>query len=152
MATGKKCVRAVKLEVVQRRFERWRQTRPPRSRIPGGLWAAAVMLASSHGIHRVSKALRLDYYSLKKRVEQRSAVGSDSAADDSACAAAKKISAPFWELAPAVELAGAALSTGQCECRLELQNTAGSKLRVHLRGIAAPDLAALSRSFWNPTS
>ena len=49
----------------------------------------------------------------------------------------------FWELPlPA--------SAGDCECTLELEDAAGAKMRVHLKGVATPDLAALSRSFWNP--
>jgi hypothetical protein len=32
---------------------------------------------------------------------------------------------------------------------MELENAAGAKMRVHLKGMASPDLAALSQSFWN---
>ena len=38
------------------------------------------------------------------------------------------------------------------ECTMELEDTDGAKLRVHLKGFAAPDLAALSRSFWQSES
>jgi len=34
------------------------------------------------------------------------------------------------------------------ECTLELEDAGGAKLRVHLKGFETPDLAALSRSFW----
>ena len=34
------------------------------------------------------------------------------------------------------------------ECTLELEDPGGAKLRVHLKGFEAPDLAALSRGFW----
>ncbi|MFH1269419.1 MAG: hypothetical protein ABIK89_27150 [Planctomycetota bacterium] len=54
---------------VRRRFERWRQTRKPGTRIPKSLWAAAVKAAGQYGIHRAAKALSLDYYSLKDRTE-----------------------------------------------------------------------------------
>jgi hypothetical protein len=49
--------------------------------------------------------------------------------------------APFLELVPPLSAS---------ECLLELENAAGAKMRVHLKGVASPDLAALSRSFWNP--
>jgi len=62
------------LEAVQRRFERWRRTRKVRSRIPEPLWAAAVRAAGQYGIHRTAKALRVNYYGLKKRVERQAAV------------------------------------------------------------------------------
>ncbi len=38
------------------------------------------------------------------------------------------------------------------ECILEFENAVGSKLRVHLKGGAIPDLVALGRSFWNAES
>jgi hypothetical protein len=31
-----------------------------------------------------------------------------------------------------------------------MEDAGGAKMRVHWKGFAAPDLAALSRSFWNP--
>jgi hypothetical protein len=49
--------------------------------------------------------------------------------------------ATFLELAPP--------SWAGCgECTLELEDAGGAKMRVHLKGFEAPDLAALSRSFW----
>jgi len=61
-----------RLKGIQRRFERWRRTHRVRSRISDSLWAAAVKVAGTYGIHRTARALRVDYYSLKKRVEQKS--------------------------------------------------------------------------------
>ncbi len=57
------------LEAIRRRFERWRRTRTGRSRIPDTRWTAAVQVAGHYGLHRTTQALRLDYYALKKRVE-----------------------------------------------------------------------------------
>jgi hypothetical protein len=31
---------------------------------------------------------------------------------------------------------------------LELEDAGGAKMRVHLKGVEAPDITALSRSFW----
>jgi hypothetical protein len=99
-----------------------------------------VKTAGTCGLHRTSKALRLDYYSLKERVEQQ------AAADREERAAAPK----FLELTPPAEHASAAVPAGACECTLELEDADGAKMRVYLKGVATPDLAALSRSFWNP--
>jgi hypothetical protein len=41
--------------------------------IPEPLWSAAVKLAEVHGIHLTAKALGVDYYSLQKRLEEKSA-------------------------------------------------------------------------------
>jgi hypothetical protein len=35
---------------------------------------------------------------------------------------------------------------------MELEDAGGAKLRVHLKGFETPDLAALSRSFWQSQS
>ncbi len=34
------------------------------------------------------------------------------------------------------------------ECIVELEHPRGAKMRIHLKGVGAPDLTALSRSFW----
>ena len=57
-----------RLEAVRRQFERWRRTRKPCSPIPKRLWAAAVKLVGRYGLCRTARTLRVDYYSLKKRV------------------------------------------------------------------------------------
>jgi hypothetical protein len=60
-----------RLTRVQRLFEVWRRNRPRRTRIPEPLWQDAIELALSLGIHHVAASLRLDYYSLRARVQLR---------------------------------------------------------------------------------
>ena len=134
MSTKRTCDLPARLEGLRRRFERWRRTRKVRSRIPEPLWASAVKLADRYGIHRTAKALRVDYYALKKRVE--GATASTAGSLPAAAAGAR-----FLEL-PAAAWAGSG------ECTLDLEDAGGAKLRVYLKGFEAPDLAALSRSFW----
>lgn len=119
------------LERLRRRFERWRGTHRARARISDSLWAAAAKLAGSYGICRTAKALRVGYYSLKGRVGQEPA------------GAAELSRETFLELPPP-------LSSSLGECTVEWEDAAGSKMRVHLKGFHAPDLAALGGSFWNP--
>ena len=58
-----------------------------------------------------------------------------------------KVASPFIELAaPQFQCA---TSAGLCHCALELENTDGMKMRIQLQSVATPDLAAISRSFWN---
>ena len=135
MVISKTRERSGAMEAVRRRFEHWRRTHRRRSRIPDSLWAAAVKVVGKYGLHRTSRALGLDYYSLKERAEQGSNAASDSK---------KSFAAPAF-----VELS-AAPAVGPCECTLELEDRGGAKMHIHLKGIAVPDLAALSRSFWNP--
>jgi hypothetical protein len=124
------------------------------------LWASAVELAGRYGIHRTSEALRLDYYAVKKRVEQQiAAVGLGEGA-----ATQQRLAAPaFVELTSSVaqrrfgpRAIAEPEAAGPWECTVELEDTHGARMRVHLRGVAAPGtiprmvVAALSRSFWNP--
>jgi hypothetical protein len=153
------------LEGVRRRFEQWRRTRRGHARIPDALWAAAVKAAGMHGLHRTVKALRLDYYSLKERVEQQSGTAHDPATRGAVgrrrpCARKRsggrgvnstRVLPAFLELAPPADHGFTAASVGPCQCIVEWEDAAGAKMRVELKGAPTPDLAALSRSFWNPT-
>ena len=51
------------------RFDRWRRSRKRGERIPASLWASATDLAREEGVSTVARALVLDYYRLKERVE-----------------------------------------------------------------------------------
>ena len=121
-----------RLKRAAERFAAWRRTRKVGMRIPEPLWRLASRLAVAYGVCRTASELGLDYYGLKRRVEEQASPAQRSAGRPA-----------FVEL-PASTLALAG------ECILELENAAGSKMRVHLRGGAMPDLAALGRSFWNP--
>ena len=120
------------LEGARRRFERWRQTRKIGTRIPESLWASAVKVAGRYGISQTSSVLGVDYYSLKERLAQQATAPPD-VSDVS--------SVPTF-----VELAAPAQSVPG-ECILELEDAGGAKMRVHLKGFEAPDLAALTQSF-----
>lgn len=121
------------LERLRRRFERYRGMHPARSPIPDRLWSAAARMASAHGLNRTAKALRLGYYSLKKRLEE-----SGQFAD---LAPEGKVAVPFIELAPAS-------SASHCRCVLVLEGIDGARMEVRLKSVETADLVALSRSFW----
>ena len=124
-----------RLERLRQRFDRWRQTRQPQSRIPGRLWSAAVAAAKIHGVNRTARTLRLGYYSLRDRIEQHEA-------------RATRNPSVVPATLPFIELTNPA-SAGVCQCRVELKAADGSKMRVRFKSTAMPDLAALGRSFWN---
>jgi hypothetical protein len=56
------------LAFLQQRLTEWRSTQPKRSRLPEHLWDEIVKLAQTHGLHRTSRALGVDYASLKRRL------------------------------------------------------------------------------------
>ena len=111
------------------RFEAWRRARTVGTRIPEPLWTLAVKLTDAHGLHRTASALRLDYYTLKRRVESENL-------------RARSATPAFVELPPPpVEAAR--------ECVIEFEDHSGATLRIHLRGCEVPDLVALGHSFWS---
>jgi hypothetical protein len=128
----------VRLKTLRQRFERWRRARKGRSRIPEPLWAAAVKVAGTYGTGRTARALRVDYYALKKRVEAKCAITASKASGEVVGGTFLEVPSPMW--------------AGAGECTLELEDAAGAKLRVHLKGFVAPDLVELSRSFWQSES
>jgi hypothetical protein len=109
------------------RFQTWRARRQVGGRIPEPLWALAVQLVCRHGVSRTAAALGLDYYSLKRRAE--------------AASPPKATSPAFVEL-PAPVVLGK-------QCVFELDNGAGSTLRVQLMGYDTADVEALARRLWN---
>ena len=119
-----------RLEAVRRRFEKWRRIRKAGARIPEPLWNAAVTMAGEFGLHRTAKSLSVNYYALKKRIEREAGANVPD-----------KGPATFVELT-------SPLGAGFCECVLELDDADGARMRGHLKGGDAPDLVALSRSFW----
>ena len=113
---------------LKRKFSDWRGKRSPGQRIPGPLWNSAAKLAAEYGLSQTATVLGLDYYSLKRHVEQQSSETRSAAA--------------FIELPSAPPA-----PTG--ECIIELEDAAGASMRIHLKGTELPDLLELGRSFWN---
>ena len=107
-------------------FVAWRKTRARGERIPDSLWNSAAKMAAEYGLNLTARTLKLDYYSLKERME---------------AAPAQARAAAFVEL-PSSPLPGAS------ECVIEWENHAGGRMRVHVKGQNLPDVLALSRSFW----
>jgi hypothetical protein len=115
------------IEQIQKRLEAWRKTHKKRTRIPNRLWNEAVKVAGQNGLYKTARALRLDYNALKKRLH--------------AVADGNKITQAFVELIPAA-------SSPISECLVELESPHGEKMRIHLKGTALPDLAAMGDMFW----
>ena len=106
---------------LSQRLEEWRGANPPRTRLPEPIWETAVEMAQRHGLHCTTKALRLDYMRLKKRLP----AGTPSP---------RSTPPAFLELL-------ASPTTGPVECVVELES-AGGKMRVSMKG-AALDWASL---------
>ena len=107
----------------QRKIEQWRERHRPRARIPEELWREAAELARAQGVNRTARALRLDYYSLKKRA--------------AAAAGSGERGPQFVEILPG------GMPAARPECLIEVEDPSGAKMRIRLQGGDLPDLAAL---------
>jgi len=122
----------VSLEEARRRFEEWRNNRSGKARIPAELWSAAVEVARREGIKRTARQLHVAWDDLKRRMETQGGVPRPP----SSPAFVELVSPPV----PSVP-----------ECTLEVEGHRG-KLRIHLKGASASDLATLSRALWEASS
>lgn len=114
------------------RFRTWREATPRPRRVPEALWVLATELATEHGVSKIARHLRVDYYRLKRRV----------AAPDAQAATPK--SPAFVEVA----LDTPVTAPAQQGCVVELTDGDGRRLRMELPGHATAELTALARSFW----
>jgi hypothetical protein len=110
---------------LSQRLEEWRSANPPRTRLPESIWEAAVEMAQRHGLHCTTKALRMDYMRLKKRLP----AGTQ----------------PPRSTPPAFLELLAPPATGSVECVVELES-AGDRMRVSMKG-AALDWASLLQAW-----
>jgi hypothetical protein len=128
MAVRKVRVLPTTLEQARQQFEHWREVRPSLSPIPKKLWALAVKIAQEHGVSRTAETLRLNYYTLKERLQ--TAGGSTHRPQSTST---------FVELVP--QPSGAL-------CTIELEVGQGAKMKIQLARPEAVDLVALIRNFW----
>lgn len=116
------------LKQTRRRIAHWRETRPYRgAAMPAALWSAAIALARRHGLYTTARTLRLDYGSLKKRLNAASRCGSSPA---------------FVELAPVAPL-------GLGPCVIELEAPQGARMRIEVTGVTVADLVTLTQRAWD---
>lgn len=97
--------------------------------MPENLWAAAAAVAREHGVWSVSRALRVNYESLKQRV--------GPASEDTGVAG-------FVEVSPGA-LFGDACARATV---VELSSGDGARLMIRMEGQAPLDVSALVAAFW----
>jgi hypothetical protein len=113
------------LSIARRQLDQWRQQQPGRKRLPQELWSKAVALAREHGINRTARTLGLKYESLKKHLEATPAAAGPA----------------FLELLPGT------MVPSSLECTIELENSQGGKMRMHVKGASIADLASFARGW-----
>ena len=117
-------------EPVLRSLAAWRKKRESGARIPERVWKKAVELAEVHGVAKTAKTLRLDFYDLRRRVEER---GAGRPGEES--------EGGFVEVLPGGLLAGP-------ECLIEIEDPRGRRLRVSLSGRGTVEAASVVATAW----
>ena len=113
------------LKRIRGELNEWRGQRRAGQRIPEELWGAAARAARRHGLNRVSRALGLDYYHLKKR----------SRADGSEQVFVEVSSAVPEETDP------------NAGCVVELEKGNGVRMRICVRDAATVDWSRMKEAF-----
>jgi hypothetical protein len=117
---------------VLRRLEGWRKGRKHRRPIPEVLWRSATTLARQHGVSRIARLLRLDYYVLKERLDTLDR-------DKKGRAETKASFVEVPSFTPAAD----------SECVVELEHPSGRRIRIQVKGGSMPDVGVLSQMFWS---
>jgi hypothetical protein len=113
------------LDEAERAFGEWRRNKRTKE-IPEQLWARAVRVASVHGLTRTATRLRLNATRLKERCEGEVSGGGF------------------------VELAASELKLGD-ESVVEIEDAAGARLRLVLRGASLAAVTAAAKELWSAT-
>lgn len=139
MPEQKKKKQAPALEEVKAGFEAWRNAGNRRRPIPERLWQLAVELSPRYPASKISRVLRLDYYGLKKRIENANenlpAVRNES---------------PAVGKTAFVELDfGASFPASVCECKIAMKSSDGSEMKIDFKGDRCGGPIELCRIFWS---
>jgi len=134
----------IELKGLQRRIEAWRRTQPGTRPMPEELWKEASGFAQELGICRVSRALRVNYGGLKRRV---------LAGGLAAVASRRSERTPTVERPDFIELSGlpafGALSeaTAGSDAVVEVVAPDGTRLTIRVKGATNPNVAAWVSAF-----
>ena len=117
------------LAAARTRIEKWRSTGRPRRRLPKEILDMAADLVPAHSVYRVSRALRLEYYKVKKQAETRQAEKRSTS---------KKT---FVQ----VPLSSSGMVSSSLGCTVEVTDPSGRQLTV--RSSTAVDVTGLVAAF-----
>jgi hypothetical protein len=119
----------LEIEELRRELSQWRESHTSHKRIPEGIWSRAAAAAQKFGVTPTSKALKLDYSALKRRMQSAAGSGTGTKAQ-------------FIELFQPAPTAQALI-----ECVVEIQSSRGARLSVKVKNLPVSELAALARTF-----
>ena len=125
----------------------------PKSRVPERIWREAVRVAELEGVHATSKALRFNYYDLKKGMPACAEQGGRRVGGKPAIEPVEHkqpvADAMFVQLeVPASPCA----ATGSGRVVVELAARSGQRMRVEASDAGQLDVAGMVQAFWSRAS
>jgi len=132
MARRTRSAAVERVKQLRGQIDHWRSTRVKLWPMPAELWDEAAVLARELGVRPVQRALRLNYESLRRRVEEGAFPGGRTEA-----------AGGFVELSGA-QLLGLPLAGGPV---IELTDGSGARLSVRLAAGSTLDMAQLVEAF-----
>jgi hypothetical protein len=130
------------LETLLDQIEGWRGMRPRTRSMPEPLWSEAAGLARELGVYRVSRALGLNFDTLKRRAKQSGARGSPRRGMARSVPAA--LNTGFVEVRGLAQISPRSVVAEQTV--VEVVASDGARLSIRLQ-CASTDVAALIRAF-----
>lgn len=140
---------------VHSEIEAWRSNRKKRTPIPSEIWSAAVGLAERYSVHRISRALRLNYRALKRRLidssEASTKLSKPNTEEGSRC---EFIELSGVDMMASAGGAGSSIIAGSRDddhvrMEIELFDRAGGRMTVRVSDGSRVNLPDLVSSFWS---
>jgi hypothetical protein len=134
-------------------IEEWRTNRTKRTAMPSGIWSSAVELAGRYNVYRISRALRLNYEALKRRLsESIQNAGALSTSDSKPVSRCEFVELSGVGMMPTSSGQGAAASGGDdgsgFGLEMEMCDVSGSRMTVRMSEGYQVDLQNMVSSFW----
>jgi hypothetical protein len=134
----------VELKGLHRRIEAWRQTRPGTRPMPEELWKEASGFAQKLGICRVSRALRVNYGGLKRRVLASGLPPVDRRRSERTPSVGRP---DFIELSGLSTFGALSEAPAGSDAVVEVVAPDGTRLTIRVKGATSPNVAAWVSAF-----
>jgi hypothetical protein len=134
----------IELKGLLRRIEAWRRTQPGTRPMPEELWKEASGFARKLGVCRVSRALRVNYGGLKRRVMARGLAAVDGRRSQRTPTAARR---DFVELSGLPAFGVLNEAGAGSDAVVEMAAPDGTRLTIRVKGATSPNVAAWVSAF-----
>jgi hypothetical protein len=139
---------------VHSEIEEWRSKRTKRTAMPTEIWSSAVELAGRYNAYRISRALRLNYEALKRRLSETTrksdALSTSDSKPISRCEFVEVSGVGMMSTSSGHGVAASGDKRGSgLGLEIEMSDATGSRMTVRMSEGCRVDLQNLVSSFWS---